>query len=86
MKAATMNSRQINVSAVSADGIEHVLNNIGMGNRMSRSEIEEIVSEVGTCPIGEDGESHCVISSDQMLDLISKNWEDHHHTLNQPRE
>ncbi|KAL3784387.1 hypothetical protein ACHAW5_010538 [Stephanodiscus triporus] len=61
--------------AVSAEGIEHVLQNIGMGHRMSRSEIEGIVSEVGTCPVGQDGTSRCVISADQMLDLISKNWE-----------
>ena len=85
MKAASVNSRQLNVSAVSAEGIENVLHNIGMGHRMSRSEIEGIVSEVGACPIGDDGGDLCVISSDQMLDLISKNWEDHHHNLNQPR-
>mmetsp|Transcript_3647 Transcript_3647/g.9268 ORF Transcript_3647/g.9268 Transcript_3647/m.9268 type:complete len:149 (-) Transcript_3647:148-594(-) len=85
VKAASVNSRQLNVSAVSAEGIENVLHNIGMGHRMSRSEIEGIVSEVGACPIGDDGGDLCVISSDQMLDLISKNWEDHHHNLNQPR-
>mmetsp|Transcript_3086 Transcript_3086/g.5833 ORF Transcript_3086/g.5833 Transcript_3086/m.5833 type:complete len:143 (+) Transcript_3086:193-621(+) len=79
VKAATVNSRQLNVQAISAEGIEHVLQNIGMGHRMSRSEIEGIVSEVGTCPIGDSG--HCVISADQMLDLISKNWEEHHHGL-----
>mmetsp|Transcript_12282 Transcript_12282/g.22778 ORF Transcript_12282/g.22778 Transcript_12282/m.22778 type:complete len:153 (+) Transcript_12282:271-729(+) len=85
VKAATVNSRQLNVPAVSAEGIEHVLQNIGMGHRMSKSEIEGIISEVGTCPIDDSGESQCVISSNQMLDLISKNWEDHHHGLNQPR-
>ena len=67
---------------MSAEAIEHVLRNIGMGHRMSRSEIEGIVSEVGTCgPVagggGRDGDgggatSRCVISADQMLDLISK--------------
>ena len=68
---------------MSAEAIEHVLRNIGMGHRMSRSEIEGIVSEVGTCKPGgvaggRDGDgggastSHCVISADQMLDLISK--------------
>ena len=85
VKAATVNSRQLNVQAVSADGIEHFLQNIGMGHRMSKSEIEGIISEVGTCPIDDSGETQCVISSNQMLDLISKNWEDHHHGLNQPR-
>ncbi|KAL7537969.1 hypothetical protein ACHAXR_008191 [Thalassiosira sp. AJA248-18] len=85
VKAATVNSRQLNIQAVSAEGIEHVLQNIGMGHRMSRSEIDGIVSEVGYCPIGDDGASHCVISSDRMLHLISEKWEEHHHGLNQPR-
>mmetsp|Transcript_17656 Transcript_17656/g.28559 ORF Transcript_17656/g.28559 Transcript_17656/m.28559 type:complete len:150 (-) Transcript_17656:180-629(-) len=76
--------RQFNVPAnnISADGIEHVLQNIGMGDRMSRSEIEEIIREVGDNVDGE--ESSCVISENQMLDLISRTWEDHHHGLNQP--
>mmetsp|Transcript_27484 Transcript_27484/g.49991 ORF Transcript_27484/g.49991 Transcript_27484/m.49991 type:complete len:159 (+) Transcript_27484:308-784(+) len=76
--------RQFNVPAnnISADGIEHVLQNIGMGDRMSRSEIEEIIREVGDNVDG--GESSCVISENQMLDLISRTWEDHHHGLNQP--
>jgi len=74
VKAATVNSRQLNVPspAVSAKGIDHVLKNIGMGHRMSRSEIEDIVSEVGTCPADDIGKSHCVISANQMLDLISR--------------
>mmetsp|Transcript_23316 Transcript_23316/g.41755 ORF Transcript_23316/g.41755 Transcript_23316/m.41755 type:complete len:147 (+) Transcript_23316:193-633(+) len=83
--ASTVNSspseRRLDVPAnnISAEGIEHVLRNIGMGHRMSRSEIEGIISEVG-----DNGESGCVISENQMLDLISRNWEDHHHGLNQP--
>ena len=83
MKAATDNSiselNHVPATTVSAEGIEHVLQNIGMGNRMSRSEIEGIISEVGN-PVDDDsGErSHCVISANQMVDLISKNWEDHH--------
>mmetsp|Transcript_12281 Transcript_12281/g.22777 ORF Transcript_12281/g.22777 Transcript_12281/m.22777 type:complete len:157 (+) Transcript_12281:271-741(+) len=86
VKAATDNSSEnVPPTTVSAEGIEHVLQNIGMGHRMSKSEIEGIISEVGTCPIDDSGESQCVISSNQMLDLISKNWEDHHHGLNQPR-
>mmetsp|Transcript_26255 Transcript_26255/g.56620 ORF Transcript_26255/g.56620 Transcript_26255/m.56620 type:complete len:147 (-) Transcript_26255:132-572(-) len=83
--ASTVNnsSRQLNVTAnISAEGIEHVLHNIGMGHRMSRSEIEGIISEVGEHADG--GESGCVISENQMLDLISRNWEEHHHGLNQP--
>ncbi len=85
VKAATINSRQLNVQAVSAEGISHVLQNIGMAHRMSRSEIEGIVSEVGSCPLDEQGQPQCVISANQMLDLISKNWEEHHHEMNQPR-
>jgi hypothetical protein len=73
VKAAAVNSRRLYVQAVSAEGIEHVLNNIGMGDRMSRSEIEGIISEVGA------GDEDGVISAEQMLDLMSKNWEDHHH-------
>jgi hypothetical protein len=63
---------------VSADAIEHVLRNIGMGHRMSWSEIEGIVSEVGTCKPGgvaggRDGDGGASASrADQMLDLISK--------------
>lgn len=48
---------------------------------MSRSEIQSIVSEVGACPIGT--EDDCVITADQMLDLISTKWAEHHHDLNQ---
>lgn len=70
VKAAT-SSRQYNAHApVSADGIENVLQNIGAGNRMSRTEIDEILNEVGVCPV--NGGSHqCVISASQMIELIS---------------
>lgn len=58
-------------SAVSAEGVAHVLDNIGMGDRMSRSEIEGIFAEVGARPAGgEEGE--CVLSEHQMMDLISR--------------
>ena len=71
VKAATA-SRQFNARAtVSADGIENVLQNIGFGNRMSRSEIEEIMNEVGVCPVN-GGSQQCVISASQMIELISK--------------
>ena len=88
VKAATVNNRQNKIVlvkplppsqpflAVSAEGIEHVLRNIGMGHRMSRAEIDVIVSEVGgnvTIPC--DGDRHCVMSANQMFDLISKDME-----------
>jgi hypothetical protein len=58
--------------AVSAEGIEHVLENIGMGRRMSWSEIDSIVAEVGgDVTIPRDGKRHCVMSANQMFDLIS---------------
>ena len=85
MKAATDNSiselNHVPATTVSAEGIEHVLQNIGMGNRMSRSKIDGIISKVGTCCIdGDSGErSSCVISANQMVDLTSKDWEDHRH-------
>ncbi|KAL3792314.1 hypothetical protein HJC23_006226 [Cyclotella cryptica] len=82
--ASNITSRQLNsspVNAVSAHGIEHVLHNIGAGHKMSRSEIQSIVSEVGACPIGK--EDDCVITADQMLDLLSTKWAEHHHELNQ---
>lgn len=82
--ASSMTSRQLNSSpanAVSASGIESVLQNIGAGHKMSRSEIQGIVSEVGSCPIGR--EDDCTITADQMLDLISSNWAEHHQELNQ---
>lgn len=77
VKAATVNSsRQLNIpAAVSAEGIGQVLENIGMEDRISKAEIENIVDEVGVCPINSN---QCVISENQMLDLISKNWEEHH--------
>mmetsp|Transcript_12607 Transcript_12607/g.19020 ORF Transcript_12607/g.19020 Transcript_12607/m.19020 type:complete len:136 (+) Transcript_12607:99-506(+) len=69
---AACSSRQYNAQAtVSADGIESVLQNIGAGNRMSRSEIDEILNEVGVCPVN-DGNAQCVISASQMIELISK--------------
>lgn len=71
VKAAS-SSRQYNAQAiVSADGIENVLQNIGAGSRMSRSEIDEILNEVGVCPVN-GGSAQCVISASQMIDLISK--------------
>ncbi|KAL3769869.1 hypothetical protein ACHAWU_007075 [Discostella pseudostelligera] len=77
---ASTPSTLLNTPAVSAEGIEHVLRNIGMGNRMTRSEIESILSEVGACPVGNEFDRRslsCVISADQMLSLLSTtNWEE----------
>jgi len=43
-----------------------------MGHRMSRSEIEGIMTEFGTGYMGDDGQSnYYLISANQMLDLIS---------------
>ncbi|KAL7526750.1 hypothetical protein ACHAWF_001900 [Thalassiosira exigua] len=72
--AASVKSLTLDTPAVTAEGIEHVLHNIGMADRMSRSEIEDIVSEIGTCPIDDSGASNCHLSADQMLDLMSKNF------------
>ena len=64
-------------AAVSAEGIECVLNNIGACGKMTRSELDGIVSECGTCPIDDSADSsQCVISENQMLNLISKDWEE----------
>ncbi len=67
---------------ISAEGIEHVLQNIAAGHKMTRSEIENIFREIGVCPLesssSESGSgggystSSCVISVDQMFDLLSK--------------
>jgi hypothetical protein len=82
VKAATStSSRQLSISAtsskkalvlpvVSAEGIESVLKNIGQGHRMSRTEIEFILREVGGASRSGEPES-CVISADQMMELIS---------------
>ena len=67
-----MNSCQLDIQTVSAEGIEHLLRNIGMGHRISRSEIEGIMIEFGTGYIGDDGQSnYYLISANQMMDLIS---------------
>eukprot|EP01083_Nonionella_stella_P027967 77017_1 len=74
VKAASLSSSSN--AAVSADGLECVLNNIGFRGRISRSELDGIVSECGTCPIDDSADSsQCVISENQMLNLISKDWE-----------
>lgn len=56
---------------VSAQGIEYVLNTIGAGDQMSHDEIETLLREVGGSSSSSTGESDCVISADQMLDMLS---------------
>lgn len=86
-KAATKNNRgqqrvvlvkplppSVPFVAVSAEGIENVLHNIGFGHRMSREEIDELVSEVGgdmTIP-SINGERQSIMSATQLFDLISR--------------
>ena len=72
-----------NNNSISALSIETLLRNIGAGDKMSRAEIEDIVSEVGVCSRNGSGNdscdaddkissSSCVVSGDQMMKLISK--------------
>mmetsp|Transcript_436 Transcript_436/g.884 ORF Transcript_436/g.884 Transcript_436/m.884 type:complete len:158 (+) Transcript_436:169-642(+) len=75
-------SAQSDGAIISAEGIEHVLNNISAGHKMPRIEIEAIFCEIGVCPLesasSESGSnstnngSSCVISVDQMFNLLSK--------------
>eukprot|EP00579_Thalassiosira_antarctica_P007342 CAMPEP_0201883276 /NCGR_PEP_ID=MMETSP0902-20130614/15283_1 /ASSEMBLY_ACC=CAM_ASM_000551 /TAXON_ID=420261 /ORGANISM="Thalassiosira antarctica, Strain CCMP982" /LENGTH=126 /DNA_ID=CAMNT_0048412023 /DNA_START=111 /DNA_END=491 /DNA_ORIENTATION=+ len=71
VKAASKRSSPLLPSPgiISAEGIENVLNNIGAGDQMSHDEIETILREV--CGSGIGGTEKCVISADQMMDLIS---------------
>ena len=55
---------------VSAEGIESILNNIGMAERMGKSEIESMLREICADANG-SSEGGCAISADQMLSLIS---------------
>jgi len=54
---------------VSAVDINRVLQNIGAGHRMSLSEIESMLRDVTGLSASE--RKSCVITTDQMLDLIS---------------
>ena len=77
VRAAAVNSScRVDIQMVSAEGIERLLRNIGMENRMSLSEIEGLMSEVGTSYISDDGQRNYLISANQMLDLIS--WQGHY--------
>ncbi|KAL7454887.1 hypothetical protein ACHAXS_000344 [Conticribra weissflogii] len=55
---------------ISIEGIEHVLNNIGAQNKMSRAEIEFILRELGGRIESNDEKSSFIISADQFFDLI----------------
>eukprot|EP01083_Nonionella_stella_P012393 35171_1 len=72
VNAASKKSSPLLTSAspgiISAEGIEHVLNNIGAGDQLSHDEIETILREVCS---SNNGDGNCVISAEQMLDLIS---------------
>lgn len=66
VKAATQSSAP-SAGLVSAQGIECILRNIGAGDQMSRSEIESMLREVSN----ETGKDRCVISADQLLNLLA---------------
>ena len=77
IRAATTTSRQLSISAtpskkalISAEGIESVLKNIGQDHRMSRTELESLLQEVGG--VSHSGEpERFFISAEQMDQLIS---------------
>ena len=46
------------------------MNNIGAGDQMTKDEIETLLREVGGS-VHHDGDGECVISEEQMLDLLS---------------
>jgi hypothetical protein len=70
-------SRQLSISAtsskkalISVEGIESVLKNIGQGHRISRTELEGLLREVGGA--AQSGEPERFFMSDeQMIELIS---------------
>jgi hypothetical protein len=77
VKAASSTSRQLSISAtttkkalISAEGIESVLKNIGQDHRMSRTEIEFILREVGGAARSGEPEAF-MISPEQMMELLS---------------
>ena len=75
--ANTSSSRQLSISAttskkslVSAEGIENVLKNVPRDNRMSRTEMEFLLREVGG--VARSGEpENFFISTEQMMELVS---------------
>lgn len=75
--ATSTSSRQLSISAtsskktlISAEGIESVLKNIGQDHRMSRTELECVLREVGGS--AQSGEpERFFISAEQMDQLIS---------------
>ena len=68
-KSSSSTLPSVSPGLVSAEGIEHVLDNIGAGDQMTHDEIETILREV--VGSSNNGSEECVISADQMLDLIS---------------
>ena len=77
--ANTSYSRQLSISAsattskkslVSTEGIENVLKNVPRDNRMSRTEMEFLLREVGG--VARSGEpENFFISTEQMMELVS---------------
>ena len=75
--SSSTSSRQLSISAttskkslVSAEGIESVLKNIPRDDRMSRTEMEFILREVGG--VARSGEpENFFISNEQMMELVS---------------
>ena len=75
--ANTSYSRQLSISAttskkslVSAEGIENVLKNVPRDSRISRTEMEFLLREVGG--VARSGEpENFFISTEQMMELVS---------------
>ena len=72
----------------SVEGLEHVPENIGASHLMYRFELDDTLFSKRLLHSdnkadGEDAQENapCVISENQMLNLTSKNWEDHHAPL-----
>lgn len=72
--ASKKSSPQVEQGVVSAEGIEHVLCNIGKGDMMSHDEIEMILREAsqGSSQDGyNEHSSHCVVTVEKMMDLLT---------------
>lgn len=75
--STSTSSRQLSISAtsskkalISVEGIESVLKNIGQDHRISRTELEGVLREVGGA--AQSGEpERFFISPEQMIELIS---------------
>ena len=70
IKAACKKSSESSSNLVSAEGIQFILDNIGAGDQMSRSEIELRLREICADASG-NAKDPCLISADQLLGVIS---------------